>query len=146
MNNLSMEQSKNFYKPSNSAERATPNQGIGKCLKALREGTGLSTYQLAHYCGVHHLTVFAWEKGESKPLPEQLSNLAVLYETSIENILMGMECLEGLEPGREHRAEFQINLKPGGVAELQINKNAQVIRLDKSDMLELGQFLAEADV
>ena len=146
MNNLSMEQSKKFYKPSNSAERATPNQGIGKCLMILREGMGMAPYQAANYCGVSSVKLSDWEKDDCLPTPEQLETLARLYETSVENILMGMECLEELKLNREHRAEYQISLKPGGIAELQINKNAQVMRLDKSDIQELGQFLVEADV
>ena len=44
---------------------------IGLEIKKLREALGLTQAQLAQLIGVHHLTVWKWENGQSVPTPHQ---------------------------------------------------------------------------
>ena len=55
-------------------------------LKQLREKQAFRQVDVAARCNVAVQTVYAWEKGESKPRPPHIRTLAEMYEVSVADI------------------------------------------------------------
>ena len=60
---------------------------FGNCLTQLRELNGYTQEYVGRKVGVKGGAVSKWERGESNPDIEQLTNLAALYDVSIEELL-----------------------------------------------------------
>ena len=92
-----MEQQKPFYNQPETEEKTTRYRGIGKVLETLRVNSGRSVKALADEIGVSVGSVVRWESGEVLPQDSNIRKLAALYETSEENLLMGMTFLDETE-------------------------------------------------
>ncbi|MCM0000867.1 MAG: helix-turn-helix domain-containing protein [Erythrobacter sp.] len=55
---------------------AAPGEGLGTRLNRLRREAGLTLADVAAALGVSKPTVWAWEKGKARPLPERLDAIA----------------------------------------------------------------------
>jgi transcriptional regulator with XRE-family HTH domain len=55
---------------------AAPGEPLGQRLNTLRRAAGLTLADVAATLGVSKPTVWAWEKGKAKPLPERLGAIA----------------------------------------------------------------------
>lgn len=55
---------------------AAPGEGLGTRLNRLRREAGLTLADVAAALGVSKPTVWAWEKGKARPLPERLEAIA----------------------------------------------------------------------
>ncbi len=55
---------------------AAPGEPLGQRLNSLRRAAGLTLADVAAMLGVSKPTVWAWEKGKAKPLPERLGAIA----------------------------------------------------------------------
>lgn len=53
-----------------------PGEGLGTRLNRLRREAGLTLADVAAALGVSKPTVWAWEKGKARPLPERLDSIA----------------------------------------------------------------------
>ena len=53
-----------------------PSEGLGSRLNRLRREAGLTLADVASALGVSKPTVWAWEKGKARPLPERLDAIA----------------------------------------------------------------------
>lgn len=58
------------------ALRTSPNEALGIRLNRLRREAGLTLADVATTLGVSKPTVWAWEKGKARPLPERLEAIA----------------------------------------------------------------------
>jgi transcriptional regulator with XRE-family HTH domain len=59
-----------------------PAGQFARCLRTLREAQGLSIRDLAALIGVSSVTIWKWEKGDSKPRARSLSPLAKALDVS----------------------------------------------------------------
>jgi transcriptional regulator with XRE-family HTH domain len=59
-----------------SAPRTSPSEALGIRLNRLRREAGLTLADVATTLGVSKPTVWAWEKGKARPLPERLEAIA----------------------------------------------------------------------
>ncbi|WP_285713629.1 helix-turn-helix domain-containing protein [Erythrobacter oryzae] len=55
---------------------ASASEGLGSRLNRLRREAGLTLADVANALGVSKPTVWAWEKGKARPLPERLDSIA----------------------------------------------------------------------
>lgn len=62
--------------PSPSFRRLDSNDKLGSRLNRLRRAAGLTLADVATALGVSKPTVWAWEKGKARPLPERLDAIA----------------------------------------------------------------------
>lgn len=58
------------------ASSAVPGEPLGKRLNTLRRAAGLTLADVAALLGVSKPTVWAWEKGKARPLPERIGAIA----------------------------------------------------------------------
>lgn len=56
-------------------------------LRAAREKSGLSQREVAQKLFVSAQAVGKWERGESTPSPEAIAEMAVLFDTTADNLL-----------------------------------------------------------
>jgi transcriptional regulator with XRE-family HTH domain len=59
-----------------AASGTAPGEGLGARLNRLRREAGLTLADVAAALGVSKPTVWAWEKGKARPLPERLDAIA----------------------------------------------------------------------
>jgi DNA-binding XRE family transcriptional regulator len=59
-----------------------PGEGLGARLNRLRREAGLTLADVAATLGVSKPTVWAWEKGKARPLPERLDAIAAALGVS----------------------------------------------------------------
>lgn len=60
--------------------------GLGKRLNTLRREQGLTLAQVADALGVSKPTVWAWEKGKARPLPERIDAIARVLGVTSEDL------------------------------------------------------------
>ena len=65
--------------------------GIGRKIKAAREGAGLTQEDLAERMEVSRQAVSKWEVGASDPSTSNLFALAKLFGVSVEELLEGVK-------------------------------------------------------
>ena len=72
----------------------------GNNIKRLRVERGLTVRDLQDYFGFEEpRAIYKWQKGQSLPSTDNLYALAILFEVSIEDILIQKkECHHSLEP------------------------------------------------
>ncbi|MTI82307.1 MAG: helix-turn-helix transcriptional regulator [Firmicutes bacterium] len=64
------------------------NRDFGKWLKAKRVEAGYESQGLlSRTCGIDHSTIARWERGDTKPSPDNLKKLAPYLKTTYEEIL-----------------------------------------------------------
>ena len=87
-------------------EKARPFRDVGWLIKTLREGEGFSKQQLADQvpCGIS--TLEQWEAGDVLPQNSKVIRLAEIFDTSPQNIAMGMSCLSTCENETAEQAEL----------------------------------------
>ena len=59
-----------------------------KTLRELREAAGMTQLDVAFELGVTPQTVYNWERGTREPKARQLQQLARLFKTSADNVLI----------------------------------------------------------
>ncbi len=69
-------------------------------LYQLRKQKGLSQEELANRLNVSRQTVSKWEVGDSTPDMEKLVALSVLFDVSLDKLVMGKEEAEVQEPSK----------------------------------------------
>lgn len=79
-------------------------QKIGRFLKALRKGSGLTQEQLAERLGVTNRSVSRWETGSNLPDLDLLIELADLYQVELREILDGERVREQMDKEIEETA------------------------------------------
>lgn len=77
--------------PARPAVSATinPGEGLGARLNRLRREAGLTLADVATTLGVSKPTVWAWEKGKARPLPERLDAIAAALGVPPELLVPG---------------------------------------------------------
>ena len=68
---------------------------MGEQIRALRNSKGITQNELGERLNVAFQTISKWERGECLPDTSILPDLANVLETTVDNILMGMERLTG---------------------------------------------------
>jgi transcriptional regulator with XRE-family HTH domain len=68
------------------ARQSALDEGFGQRLNRLRRERGLTLAQVAGELGVSKPTVWAWEKGKAKPLPERIASIADALGVSREDL------------------------------------------------------------
>lgn len=68
-------------------ELPAPSLLLGENLRALRKQRKLTTIELGEIFGVTNATISKYEKGERKPTPEMLANLADYFGVTIDYLL-----------------------------------------------------------
>ena len=81
----------------NTAVVNAPFAGIGRLIKTMREGMGLTQHQLSCVVRCTPPLVAAWEQGTQLPAQNSVMRLAALFEITPENLLMGMSFLGSLD-------------------------------------------------
>lgn len=66
-----------------------PSEGLGGRLNRLRREAGLTLADVAAALGVSKPTVWAWEKGKARPLPERLDAIAAALGVSADLLAPG---------------------------------------------------------
>ncbi len=66
-----------------------PGEGLGARLNRLRREAGLTLADVAATLGVSKPTVWAWEKGKARPLPERLEAIAAALKVTPEQLAPG---------------------------------------------------------
>jgi len=69
-----------------SAARSIGNEALGARLNRLRREAGLTLADVAARLGVSKPTVWAWEKGKARPLPERMAAIAEALGTASEDL------------------------------------------------------------
>lgn len=72
---------------------------IGARLRSARENAGLSQGQVAKLLGVHRPTVSEMEAGNRRVSADELSQLAEIYEVSVDWLVRGLD--EDPDPNRD---------------------------------------------
>lgn len=72
-----------------------PNRGLSALLRDLRRERGLTLGQLATRLGVSKPTVWAWEQGKSRPVPERIDAIAEALAVPPE-VLLPERAVQGL--------------------------------------------------
>lgn len=67
----------------------SPGEGLGARLNRLRREAGLTLADIAGTLGVSKPTVWAWEKGKARPLPERLDAIAAALGVAPELLAPG---------------------------------------------------------
>lgn len=83
-----------------------PNMGLPALLRDLRRERGLTLGQLATRLGVSKPTVWAWEQGKSRPVPDRIEGIAAALDVAPETLMPERSSL-GL-PGLLTRCREQI--------------------------------------
>lgn len=66
-----------------------PGEGLGARLNRLRREAGLTLADIAATLGVSKPTVWAWEKGKARPLPERLDAIAAALGVAPDQLASG---------------------------------------------------------
>ncbi len=74
---------------------------LSERLKTLRKEAGLTQEQVAKKLGVSRPAYTYWEKGEKRPTPDKLSNIAQLYGVTTDYLL-------GNEPEEDELANVEL--------------------------------------
>lgn len=77
-------------------------------LKMLRKNQGLTQKEVADICGVKQAVYAKWENAKMKPIYENLSMLACIFDVSIDFLLS-----EYLEMAKERCLKFEKEIKEG---------------------------------
>lgn len=87
------------------------NDNIGKFISELRKKKGLTQEELAKKIFVTRETISKWERGKNIPEGENLSELAAVLETTMEEILLGrkIDKNEDIKKELEDRLEILTN-------------------------------------
>jgi len=72
-----------------------PNMGLPALLRELRRERGMTLGQLATRLGVSKPTVWAWEQGKSRPVPERIDAIAAALDVAPE-VLQPERAAQGL--------------------------------------------------
>lgn len=72
-----------------------PNMGLPSLLRELRRERGMTLGQLATRLGVSKPTVWAWEQGKSRPVPERIDAIAAALDVAPE-VLLPERAVQGL--------------------------------------------------
>lgn len=75
--------------PTGTSAAINPSEGLGARLNRLRREAGLTLADVAAVLGVSKPTVWAWEKGKARPLPERLDAIAAALGVSPELLVPG---------------------------------------------------------
>lgn len=78
--------SQNRFSSPGSTPRGSPGPAFGATLNRLRRERGLTLADIASALGVSKPTVWAWEKGKAKPVPERLDAIAAVLGVSREDL------------------------------------------------------------
>lgn len=100
-------------------------------LKRIRLDSGLTQAELADKLGITNRAVGAWESGRSKPRLDKMKELAVLFDTTVAD-LMGEDAAEAVRPNGAqyvtlpvlvagHAGEFTDEFGPDEVADVPIS-------------------------
>lgn len=100
-------------------------------LKRIRLDSGLTQAELADKLGITNRAVGAWESGRSKPRLDKMKELAVLFDTTVAD-LMGEDATEAVRPNGAqyvtlpvlvagHAGEFTDEFGPDEVADVPIS-------------------------
>lgn len=100
-------------------------------LKRIRLDSGLTQAELADKLGITNRAVGAWESGRSKPRLDKMKELAVLFDTTVTD-LMGEDATEAVRPNGAqyvtlpvlvagHAGEFTDEFGPDEVADVPIS-------------------------
>lgn len=100
-------------------------------LKRMRLDSGLTQAELADKLGITNRAVGAWESGRSKPRLDKMKELAVLFDTTVAD-LMGEDSTEAVRPNGAqyvtlpvlvagHAGEFTDEFGPDEVADVPIS-------------------------
>lgn len=100
-------------------------------LKRIRLDSGLTQAELADKLGITNRAVGAWESGRSKPRLDKMKELAVLFDTTVAD-LMGEDATEPVRPNGAqyvtlpvlvtgHAGEFTDEFGPDEVADVPIS-------------------------
>lgn len=100
-------------------------------LKRIRLDSGLTQAELADKLGITNRAVGAWESGRSKPRLDKMKELAVLFDTTVAD-LMGEDANEAVRPNGAqyvtlpvlvagHAGEFTDEFGPDEVADVPIS-------------------------
>lgn len=75
-------------KPANAvgAPLEAPPEPLGAKLNRLRRERGLTLAQVAEVLGVSKPTVWAWEKGKARPLPDRIAPIAEVLGVGVEEL------------------------------------------------------------
>ena len=106
------------------SDERNPQTDLGKRIKEEREYRGLSQEDVARYLGVSRSAVSLIESGSRRVSAEELSRLAELYQTTMENLT-----------GRGEEAA-----EPEGVR-LIARATAELSLTDRDEVLRFAQFL-----
>ena len=68
---------------------------FGKNFKKLRHEMGLSQKDVAKHLGIHQSNISDWENDISRPEYENLINLSILYQCTVDELLGIEENLQG---------------------------------------------------
>lgn len=68
------------------------NEIVGKRIAQLRADKGITQAELGERLGISFQAVSKWERGETLPDVSILPELAKILETTIDNLLCGLEC------------------------------------------------------
>lgn len=81
------------FAPSNTSMR----EALGTRLNRLRREAGLTLADVAAALGVSKPTVWAWEKGKARTLPERFSAIAVALGVSVEELAETVSTTAGID-------------------------------------------------
>lgn len=100
-------------------------------LRALREAQGLSVRALASLVGVSSVTIWKWEKGDSRPRPRLMTPLARALDVSPHQLqprpTNGENHAKQVEAEAEDRENPQVQLTAEGAAAVPAEALADVI-------------------
>lgn len=82
------------------------NRNFGKWLKEKRIEAGYESQGLlSRTCGIDHSTIARWERGDTKPSPDNLKKLAPFLRASYEEIMAAAGYIEKPDPPKPKALE-----------------------------------------
>ncbi len=108
-----------------------PARDFAQQLKSLREAQGLSVRALAGLVGVSSVTIWKWEKGDSRPRPRLMTPLARALDVAPHQLRPPVAVRENAvkqgEPGTGKQPEPGVQTAQEGAAQAAVEPLADVI-------------------
>lgn len=106
---------------------------IGKKIARLRKGKNITQMELADKIGVSFQAVSNWERGETMPDISKLPELALIFGTSIDDILNNEKGTHIIQSIIEDKAEEY--MKENKISAEEISNVAPILKADQNDKL-----------